>query len=111
MRICSLIALIFLVGCATARPWTTEEKWLLAASCTATVADMTTTLSFLDDGDWEINPIMGKHPTDTEVVATMVTSQILTIVVAHFWDDFRKWILGVKTGINAGFAYHNIRTH
>ena len=104
-----IIVLVFLAGCASPRPWTKEEKMLLAASCLATTADMVTTLDMLDDGNWEINPMMGKHPTDGQVVITIGITQALTVVLAHYWDDFRSWILGAKTGINAGFAFHNLR--
>ena len=82
---------------------------LLGVSCLATIADTVTTLDMLDEGNWEINPMMGKHPTDGQVIITMGITQALTIVLAHWWDDFRSWILGVKTGINAGFAFHNMR--
>jgi len=103
------IIAIFLAGCATARPWTTEEKVLLGASCLATVADAYTTLDMLDNGNWEINPMMGEHPSSSQVVLTMAATQVLTIIVAHYWSDFRAWILGIKTGINSGFAFHNMR--
>ena len=106
-----LVIILLLTGCATVRPWTTEEKVLLGVSCLATVADITTTLDMLDNGGWEINPMMGEHPSDSQVVAIMATTQILTIIVAHYWPDFRKWILGIKTGVNTAFAFGNIRTH
>jgi len=40
----------------------------------------------------------------------MAITQVATIVLAHYWSDFRVWILGTKTGVNAGFAFHNMRT-
>ena len=107
-KVCSLVIILLLVGCAS-RPWTKEEKFLLGVSCLATVADMTTTIQMLDNGNWEMNPIMGKHPSDGQVVITMAATQAIVIVLAHYWDDFRSWMLGIKTGINAGFAIHNSR--
>ena len=110
--VCRLaIIAIFLAGCATARPWTTEEKVLLGASCLAVVADTYTTLDGLHSGNSETNPIMGEYPSDGQVIITMAATQVLTIIVAHYWSDFRKWILGMKTGINAGFAFHNMRVN
>jgi len=103
-----LVIVLILSGCAT-RPWTKEEKILLTASCLATVADTVTTLDMLDNGNWEINPIMGKHPSDSKVVVTMGATQTLTIILAHYLEGFRSWILGVKTGINAGYTFHNLR--
>ena len=110
MKIFSIVIIaMFLAGCANVRPWTKQEKVLLGASCLATVADMTTTLDMLDNGNWEINPMMGEHPSSGQVVLTMAATQVLTIIVAHYWSDFRAWILGIKTGINTGFAFHNMR--
>jgi len=106
-----LLILLFLTGCASARPWTKEEKSLLVASCIASIADITTTLDGLHDGNSEMNPIMGKYPSDTRVISTMVTSQVLTIIIAHYLDSFRSLILGTKTGINTSFALHNLKVN
>ena len=105
-----LIFTLLLTGCTTARPWTTKEKTMLVASCLAVTADMYTTMDGIHDGNYETNPIIGKHPSDGKIIATMITTQLLTVILAHYWEDFRIWILGTKTGVNAGFAFHNIRT-
>jgi len=106
-----LIVFLLLSGCASVKPWTAEEKVLLGVSCIATVADTITTIRMLDDGGWETNPYMGKHPSDSQVIITMGVVQLLTIGLSHWWDDFRSWILGVKTGVNVGFAFINERNH
>ena len=103
-----LFIVLLLTGCAT-RPWTTQEKVLLGASCLATAADTYTTLDMLDNGNWEINPMMGEHPSDSQVIITMAATQTLIIVLAHYIPRFRSWLLGIKTGVNAGFAFHNMR--
>ena len=101
--------LVFLTGCAGARPWTKQEKALLVASCAATIADMTTTIQMLDNGNWETNPIMGKHPSSSKVIITMTATEIFTIILAHYFEGFRSWILGTKTVLNTGLAIHNTR--
>ena len=105
-----LIIILLLTGCASPRPWTNAEKMMLGASCLAVAADMYTTMDGLHNGNYETNPCMGKHPSDGTVVSVMAITQIATIVLAHYLSDFRTWILGIKTGINTGFAFHNIRT-
>ena len=105
-----IILLIVLPGCVTPRPWTKAEKVMLGASCLAVAADMTTTLDGLNNGNWETNPMMGEYPSGSQVVLTMAATHAVFIIVAHYWSDFRKWILGIKTGVNAGFAFHNLRT-
>ena len=105
-----IILLIVLPGCVTPRPWTKAEKVMLGASCLAVVADAYTTMDGQDNGHRETNPIMGKHPSDGTIISVMALMQVTTIVAAHYLPDFRSWILGVKSGVNAGFAFHNIRT-
>ena len=107
--VCRLaIIAIFLAGCATARPWTTEEKVLLGASCLAMAADTYTTTRFLDnENNWEVNPILGRHPSDTKVVMYMFSSQVVAIILAHYFPEYRSWILGVKTGLNTVGAVNN----
>ena len=83
---------------------------MLGASCVATAANMVTTLNGMHDGNSETNPWMGSHPSDGTVISVMAITQTATIVLAHYWEGFRIWILGIKTGINAGFAWHDART-
>jgi len=110
VKIYSLMLILFLAGCATAKPWTTDEKLMLAASCLAVAADAYTTLDGLHNGNYETNPIMGKHPSDGMVISVMALTQVATTIIAHYWGPWRSMVLGIKTGINAGFAFHNIRT-
>ena len=105
-----LIIILLLTGCANARPWTGEEKVMLGISCLATVADMATTVNGMHSGNSETNPFMGRHPSDGAVISVMAITHVATIVLAHYWEGFRTWILGIKTGINAGFAFHDTRT-
>lgn len=106
----TLIIVFFLsiTACAGLRPWTKQEKTLLLWSSLASVADMYTTCNALSDPDnWEINPILGRHPGNEQVIAYMSFSQITTIIVAYFWPDMRKKILTGKATINTVFAIHN----
>ena len=106
-----LIVILLLSGCASVRPWTTEEKLMLGASCIATFADGYTTIKGLHDGCSETNPITGKNPSDGVVISFMAITQGFSIIVAHYWEEYRMWLLGMKTGVNAGFAWHNARTN
>lgn len=106
----TLIIVFFLLttACTGLRPWTKEEKGLLLWSSMASMADMYTTCRALDDpANWEINPILGRHPENEQVVIYMSFSQIATVTIAHFWPDIRKTLLIGKATINTGFAIHN----
>ena len=104
------IIILLLAGCASPQPWTNKEKAMLGASCLAAAADMATTLNGMHDGHSETHPVMGRHPSDGTVISVMVMTQVATIVLAHYWEGLRVWILGIKTGINIGFAFHDTRT-
>jgi len=99
------IAILLLSGCAS---WTPQERILGGVSCLAAAADGYTTIRFLDNpNNWEMNPILGKHPSDTEVITYMMASQLAVLIIAHFCPKYRSWLLGGKTTVNLGFAIHN----
>jgi hypothetical protein len=102
-----LIIVLLLTGCAS-RPWTQQEKILLGVSCVAMLADTYTTTRFLDNSNnYEMNPILGSHPSDTNVVMYMFSSQVVAIILAHYFPKYRSWILGIKTGLNTSGAVNN----
>jgi len=102
----TLILLIILAGCSWSK---SEVRWGIS-SCIATGADIYTTTQMLNNPDnYERNPIMGRHPSDTTVISYMITSQTLVLTIAHFMPEWRKWILGSKTAINLGWAINNTR--
>jgi len=108
--VCKLaIIAIFLVGCANVRPWTIEEKVLLGVSCLAAMADTITTCDGMDNGKSELNPIMGEYPSKSKVIVVMGISQIVTIIVSHYWESMRSWVLGAKTVANTACTFHNLR--
>jgi len=112
MKVIALLCVVLLVSsCAympKAEPWTNGDKALLAASVLAVAADAYTTKRMLNNPDnYEVNPIMGKHPSDTKIYITLGAFHALVVAVAHYWKPVRKPILAVKTGINTGCAIHN----
>lgn len=103
-----LLLCVLLTGCAT-RPWTKQEKMLLGVSCIAAATDTyTTTQSLNNEYNWEVNPVLGKNPSDTEIITYMITSQIIAIVLAHYIPKYRNWILGIKTGLNTAGTINNL---
>ena len=107
--ICIGVVLLLCAGCATIyRPWTMQEKQIAVLSCVATAADAYTTISMLDNPDnYEMNPILGKHPGDGKVVFVLGITQVLSLVFVHYFPDLRIPFLGLKSGLNAGCAVHN----
>lgn len=89
------------------RPWTKEEKILLAVSIVAAGADYYTTERFLDRGHEEMNPFIGKRPTDTELTIKVWGSYLIFLLIAHHCPKLRPYLLGSQAFVNACFAAHN----
>ena len=104
-----LIICVLLIGCGHSRPWTKKEITLAGISIGAAAADYYTTRRNLSEipNNHEINPMLGPRPEGTELVCYFVTSQLLTIIVADYFDSQRSYILTGKTAINTGCAIHN----
>ena len=105
LKVTCITLIFFSAGCAG---WSRTEKVLLVASVVMSVADMTTTIEGLNNGGYELNPIIGKHPSDERFISFMVGSEVLTIILAHYFPEWRKAILSGKTLINAGCVIHNL---
>ena len=106
----ALVTLVFLPGCASLpkpRPWTREEKALLVVSILAAGADLYTTEQALDRGNYEMNPLIGEYPTDTELMIKLPVLQVSYWVLCHYWPQMRMGLLGCKIAINTGNAIHN----
>jgi len=105
-----MIAVIALVIVLTGCSWSKSEmRWGIVSSV-ATALDCHTTCRMLDNPDnYEMNPLMGKHPSDSRVIAHMALFQAATLTAAHFLPEYRTLILGGKTTVNLGFAVNNIR--
>ena len=99
-----IIAVILLSGCS----WSKSDIAWGVASTLATGADFYTTSEFLENpNNYEMNPILGKHPSNSEVFMVLATSQIIVLTIAHFCPTLRPYILGGKTAISGGWAIHN----
>ena len=116
-----LILLISFTGCAslpTPKPWTTGEKVMLGWSIAASAADAYTTTQALNNpNNYEVNPIMGKHPSNGRVIATIGLSQLIALAVSHWYPyidlpligrvNMRYGFLGFKAVLNTGCAINN----
>lgn len=107
MRLLSLlIALtLLLTSCAT---WSRTDKLLAVGSLTATAADYYTTKQVLSrPGTHEANPIYGSDPSDARLIGTMAASNLILMVLAHYYPELRKYILGGNMVLHGGAAIYN----
>jgi hypothetical protein len=106
LALCCLVAIIalFLMGCAT---WSKTDKALLTTFWLSTGADYATTKNALDDGGRELNPLIGKHPSDGKLLGYMIITNSAVTAIAHFVPPLRKWLLGGGTVVHGFCAVHN----
>ena len=105
-----LIPLLILQGCAhlpKPRPWDRTEKVMLVLSVAAVGADCYTTERFLEKGYRELNPLIGEHPTDTELVVRGGALYGVFLLIAHYIPGLRKILLMGQTTRNTGAAIGN----
>ena len=102
----------------TIRPWTEGEKTVLVWSCLAVIADMYTTCRFLDNPyNYETNPYLGKHPSDSAVIITLSLSHLALLAISHWVPEInlpivgkintRYSLLGTKATLNTYFTINN----
>ena len=104
------ICLLFL-GCAT-DPWTKEQVMLQGVSTTLAVMDWGQTLDIVDKPDqfYEVNPIIGKHPSRHRVNTYFALTSLAKIAITHILpSEQRKWWLGLNIAISGYFVKGNYR--
>ena len=96
--LCAILFMcIFMTRCAYAevRPWTPDEKVFLIWGAGAAAFDIYTTNKFLqNDDNWEVNPILGRHPDPLAVVTYIVSEYLVAVTIAHFWPDLKLPLIG-----------------
>lgn len=104
-----LIIFVLLTGCVTPRPWTKTEKTLAVMSIGSGVADGWSTINMLNNSDnYERNPILGKHPSNSEVVIGLVLWETICLGVSHYFPKARVWLLGSKVVVDTTCTINNV---
>ncbi len=115
--LCTTMLISCLCSCATLQnykpdPWTTDQILLQTASTTLGIIDWGTTLDIASNPDeyWEINPVLGKHPSRGEVNRYFAASVLSKILITHLLPSkYRKWWLGLNIGISGYMVKNNYK--
>ena len=104
------IICVLFTGCAT-RPWTDKELALAAASTAAAYGNYRVTKHNLDlgPGHVEVNPIIGRRPSDAKLAGYFAISHFIWLGCAHYFNNYRSEILWLKTTINVVLIIHDKR--
>ena len=119
-KIIVIISLLSLCSCVTAnpKPWTNGEKAVLVWSTLAAGADAYTTCRYNDNpNNYEMNPLLGRHPSDQKVIVFLSISQFLSVAFSHWFSEIelpligkvntRYGLLGTKATLNTYFTIRN----
>jgi len=102
-----------LCSCATfknADPWTGEQIVLQSVAAVLKVADWGTTLDIVEKADryYEVNPVLGKHPSKNEVNKYFMVSMGTQILITHLLpSEYRNWWLGSNILISGYWVKNN----
>ena len=90
-------------------PMDKVDKALIVGMNVAKAADAWTTIEGLNhDGVYETNIILGKHPSDGEVVGYMILTSLLSHYLAQYMTpDVRKVFLSITSVVHGYAAWHN----
>lgn len=115
MLIVICILVLFNSGCTSLIPhpraWTKEEKIAAGFFIAAHTANAFTTEAHQDSPElyYERNPIMGRHPSDTEIVTYFSITGVGALLIAHFYPELRKPLLYGYGAINSYWVIHDLQ--
>lgn len=89
--------------------WSPAEYRLLASALAAQAADARSTQRIEAEEGGELNPILGKHPSNAEINRYMLATALAGTGIAHMLpDSMRASALGGWTGMEAMLAKQNL---
>jgi hypothetical protein len=93
------------------RAWTGEEKAWLGTAAAFTVADWATTRNLsrrYNEGYYENNPILGKHPSTGRVDLYFISAGLIGYTIADNLDQNRKMFLQAWTAVGIFYTNRNL---
>ena len=113
MRALILSLLLLIPSTAWAwEDWGQETKTMFIASSIAVTADWATTRDMTrryNEGYYELNPILGTHPTRTEVDIYMIGMLVTNYFITDWLpEEYRNFYLGFRTVIHGSAASNNM---
>jgi len=118
MRRCVIILILcslFGNGCISLiphpRPWTKREKIAATFFIVAHTANAYSTEKHQDHSNlyYETNPIMGNHPSDTEIGLYFSITGIGTLILTHLYPELREPMLFGYGGVNTYMTIKDLR--
>ena len=113
MRALLLSLLLLIPSAASAwEDWDQSTRTMFVASSIAITADWATTRNMTrryNEGYYELNPILGKHPTRTEVDVYMIGMLVANYYITDWLpNEYRNIYLGIRTIVHGEAAHNNM---
>jgi len=106
-----VMILLFPLSVNAAGKWTKPEIGLQTLSTGLQIIDWGTTLDMVDrydEGYYELNPLLGKHPSRRAVNTYFAISIISNVLISHFLpSNLRKVWLGSRISISGYWIDNN----
>ena len=102
-----ILCMVLVIASCSWKDYSTLEKSLAVCGVVAGAADMITTDKILDQGGYEMNPILGSNPNDEVLYMAYFTSMLIKIGMAELWEDNRTWIWGSSCVVGSAMSFHN----
>jgi hypothetical protein len=93
-----------------ADPWSKQDIALEGVYLALKTIDMGQTLDIAGQPDkyYEVNPVLGRQPSQSAVYAYFLTTSLLHIGVTHVLPaKYRPWFQGVTIGLSGACVIHN----
>ena len=106
-----IVCLILIVVTACSHvPYTRNDKLALGCDLIAGTADIATTSYALKNNPnvEEKNPLIGKHPSDGELVAWGIGWLLVKMALGEVMPEKRVWIFGSSCAVHGGLAVWNV---
>ncbi len=109
----AFVLLLMTTGCTSIiphpRPWTKQEKQAAIFFLAAHTANAYTTELHQDKPHlyYERNPLLGKHPSDTETNVYFSVTGLGTLLIAHFYPEIRERLLWNYFKVNTMASLHD----
>jgi hypothetical protein len=107
-----LSVLLSLPVYAESREWATEEKVWGATAGVLLLGDWATTRNMThryNEGYYEHNPLLGRHPTANAVNLYFLTVTPIVFLAADYFGNYRKEILQATSAIELIMVGNNLR--
>lgn len=107
--IATIIIISMLTGCAPKYAYDNTDKMLMASMVATQIADGHTTSRALENpNNMEANPLLGRNPSDSQIIITkVIATGIILWLASKMEPKQRKLTLGVVSTLTGAVAIRN----